>query len=71
MSCTSRQPTGCECPCSGGQLGAAYLRWPDGNLAVLTWRPYVKLADVQQGPLAMMRPCGKVGYTVPAVELAA
>ncbi|MBF6333863.1 phosphotransferase [Nocardia transvalensis] len=25
-------------PCRGGQVGAAYVRWPDGHRSVLTWR---------------------------------
>ena len=23
--------------CPGGQVGAAYVRWPDGHLSVLKW----------------------------------
>ena len=28
-----------EGPCPGGQVGAAYVRWPDGRRSVLTTRP--------------------------------
>ncbi|MFI7125075.1 phosphotransferase family protein [Nonomuraea sp. NPDC050153] len=30
-----------ESPCPGGQVGAAYVRWPDGHLSVLTRGPDV------------------------------
>jgi hypothetical protein len=26
-------------PCPGGQVGAVYVRWPDGHRSVLTWQP--------------------------------
>ncbi|HZE33852.1 MAG TPA: aminoglycoside phosphotransferase family protein [Actinoallomurus sp.] len=28
-----------EGPCPGGQVGAVYVRWPDGHRSVLTWQP--------------------------------
>jgi hypothetical protein len=42
-----------EGPRPGGEVGAAYVRWPDGHLAVLTWQPHGKLADVKHGALAI------------------
>lgn len=59
-----------EGPCPGGQVGAAYVRWPDGHRAVLTWRPAVRLADVQRGPLAVAAALRAAGYPAPATELA-
>jgi hypothetical protein len=57
--------------CSGGQVGAAYVRWPDGHLAVLKWRPNSSLADLERGPLAVVDALRAVGYPAPATELAA
>jgi len=59
-----------EGPCPGGQVGAAYVRWPDGHRAVLTWRPGIKLAEVRRGPLAVVDALRAVGYPAPATELA-
>jgi hypothetical protein len=58
-------------PCPGGQVGAAYVRWPDGHRAVLTWRPGITLAQARQGPLAVVDALRAVGYPAPATELAA
>lgn len=58
-------------PCSGGQVGAAYVRWPDGHLAVLKWRPGRGLADLQRGPLAIVDVLRSIGYPAPGTELAA
>jgi hypothetical protein len=60
-----------EGPCPGGEVGAAYVRWPDGHRAVLTWRPDIELAEVQRGPLAVVEALRAVGYPAPATELAA
>ncbi len=60
-----------EGPCPGGEVGAAYVRWPDGHRAVLTWRPDIALAEVRQGPLAVVDALRAVGYPAPATELAA
>lgn len=49
-------------PCSGGQVGAAYVRWPDGHLAVLKWRADIGLADLQRGPLAIVDVLRSIGY---------
>ncbi len=58
-------------PCRGGQVGAAYVRWPDGHLAVLKWRPDISLADVERGPLAIVGILRAAGYPAPATELVA
>jgi hypothetical protein len=34
-------------PCPGGQVGAAYVRWPDGHRSVLTCRPPGSLAETR------------------------
>jgi hypothetical protein len=60
-----------EGPCPGGQVGAAYVRWPDGHCGVLTWRPGVSLAEVRDGPVAVTAALRVTGYPAPATELAA
>lgn len=57
-------------PCPGGQVGAAYVTWPDGHRSVLTWRPGVRLADLRRGPLAVIAAVRPAGYPAPAAELA-
>jgi hypothetical protein len=57
-------------PCPGGEVGAAYVRRPDGHLAVLTWQPHGKLTDVKHGSLAIAEALRAVAYPVPATELA-
>ena len=37
-----------EGPCPGGQVGAAYVRWPDGRRSVLTTRPPGSAAAAQR-----------------------
>jgi aminoglycoside phosphotransferase (APT) family kinase protein len=59
-----------EGPCPGGQVGAAYVIWPDNHRSVLTWRPATRLADLREGPLAVMAAARSAGYPAPAVELA-
>jgi len=56
--------------CSGGQVGAAYVRWPDGRRGVLTWRPGVTLDQVSNGPLAVPALLRAAGYPAPATQLA-
>jgi aminoglycoside phosphotransferase (APT) family kinase protein len=58
-----------EGPCPGGQTGAAYVSWPDGHRSVLTFRPGVSLAHVQDGPLAVIGALRSAGYPAPAAEL--
>ncbi|HEY4703536.1 MAG TPA: hypothetical protein VIH64_16690 [Streptosporangiaceae bacterium] len=60
-----------EGPCPGGQIGAAYVRWPDGHLAVLSWGPGVPLAQARRGPFAVADALRADGYPAPATELAA
>ena len=57
-------------PCPGGQVGASYVTWPDGHRSVLTWRPGIRLADLRQGPLAVIEALRPAGYPAPATELA-
>jgi len=59
-----------EGPCPGGQVGAAYVAWPDGHRSVLTWQPGIGLASVQDGPLAVIGALRPAGYPAPAAELA-
>jgi len=59
-----------EGPCPGGQVGAAYVTWPDGHRSVLTWRPGTRLADLRDGPLAVIEALRPAGYPAPAAELA-
>jgi hypothetical protein len=56
--------------CPGGQTGAAYVRWPDGHLAVLKWRPGAPLEDFERGPLAVIDVLRAAGYPAPAIEMA-
>ena len=56
--------------CPGGQVGAAYVRWPDGHLAVLKWRPDIGLAEFERGPLAIVDVLRSIGYPAPGTELA-
>jgi aminoglycoside phosphotransferase (APT) family kinase protein len=57
-------------PCPGGQVGAAYVTWPDGHRSVLTWRPGISLAELRGGPLAVIEALRPAGYPAPAAELA-
>lgn len=59
-----------EGPCPGGQVGAAYVRWPDGRRGVLTWRPGVSRDQVSNGPLAVPALLWAAGYPAPATQLA-
>lgn len=59
-----------EGPCPGGQVGAAYVRWPDGHRSVLRWRPNITLAALYAGPVAIVDALRSIGYPAPAVELA-
>lgn len=60
-----------EGPCDGGQVGAAYVRWPDGHRSVLTWRPHFTVGRLRSGPLAVVEALRALGYPAPATELAA
>ncbi|MBT2226322.1 hypothetical protein [Nonomuraea sp. NEAU-A123] len=39
-----------EGPCPGGQVGAAYVRWPDGHRSVLTRGPDVAADLIGNAP---------------------
>ncbi|WP_343235002.1 phosphotransferase [Streptomyces sp. SID10853] len=58
-----------EGPCPGGQVGAAYVRRPDGRRSVLKWRPHSRVADMRAGPLAVTEALRLAGYPAPATEL--
>ncbi|GAA3864771.1 phosphotransferase family protein [Streptomyces sedi] len=58
-----------EGPCPGGQVGAAYVRWPDGRRSVLKWRPRARAADLENGPIAVSEALRAAGCPVPATEL--
>lgn len=57
-------------PCPGGEVGAAYVRWPDGHVAVLTWRPNTELVDIRDQCLVVVDLLRQVGYPAPRTELA-
>ncbi|MET9659822.1 aminoglycoside phosphotransferase family protein [Streptomyces sp. NPDC006510] len=59
-----------EGPCPGGEVGAAYVRWPDGRRSVLKWRPDTRLDELRAGPLAVCETLRGRGYPCPATELA-
>ncbi|MFD8385812.1 phosphotransferase [Streptomyces sp. NPDC059679] len=58
-------------PCPGGQVGAAYVRWPDDHRSVLKWRPHSQAEGMQAGPLAVAEVLRLAGYPAPATELVA
>jgi hypothetical protein len=60
-----------EGPCAGGQVGTAYVRWPDGHRSVLKWRPHITLDELRPGPLAVADRLRTLGYPAPATELTA
>ena len=57
-------------PCAGGEVGAAYVRWPDGHAGVLKWRPNFTVEELRSGPLAVADRLRALGYPAPATELA-
>ncbi|MCX5345668.1 phosphotransferase [Streptomyces atratus] len=59
-----------EGPCPGGEVGAAYVRWPDGHRSVLKRRPDTQLKDLRAGPLAVCEVLHAQGYPCPSTELA-
>ncbi|MFG2626777.1 phosphotransferase [Streptomyces sp. NPDC048473] len=59
-----------EGPCPGGQVGAAYVRWPDGHRSVLKWRQLTRLKDLRAGPLTVCEVLHAHGYPCPSTELA-
>ncbi|MCX5158030.1 aminoglycoside phosphotransferase family protein [Streptomyces sp. NBC_00053] len=59
-----------EGPCPGGEVGAAYVRWPDGHRSVLKWRPDTRLEALRAGPLAVCEALRDQGCPCPSTELA-
>jgi aminoglycoside phosphotransferase (APT) family kinase protein len=59
-----------EGPCSGGEVGAAFVRWPDGRRSVLKWRPGTRLEDLQAGPIAVSEAVRATGAPVPETQMA-
>ncbi|MFB7918428.1 aminoglycoside phosphotransferase family protein [Streptomyces sp. NPDC056061] len=59
-----------EGPCPGGEVGAAYVRWPDGHRSVLKSRPGARIEDLRAGPLAVCEVLRRHGYPCPSTELA-
>lgn len=51
-------------PAPGGQVGAAYVRWPDGRQGVLTWLPDAPLDAVRKTAdiLALARTVAENGH---------
>jgi hypothetical protein len=58
-------------PCAGGEVGAAYVRWPDGHVGVLKWRPHFTVDELRSGPLAVADRLRTLGYPAPGTELTA
>ncbi|HEX9030589.1 MAG TPA: phosphotransferase [Streptosporangiaceae bacterium] len=56
-------------PCPGGQSGAAYVTWPDGHRAVLTWQPGIGRAADRDAMLTVIEALREAGYPAPAAEL--
>ena len=56
--------------CPGGQVGAAYVRWPDGHRSVLTCAPPGRLAAVRQVE-SMLAVARGAGVPAPRYELTA
>ena len=56
-----------EGPCPGGQVGAAYVRWPDGHRSILKRRQHTDLFGQQAVPDILR----SAGYPAPATELTA
>lgn len=59
-----------EGPCPAGQVGAAYVQWPDGHRGVLTWHPGGSLTEIDAGPLTVLEALHGSGYPAPRIELA-
>lgn len=55
-------------PCPGGEVGAGYVRWPDGRDAVLTWAPGVDRTRVDD-IAKMLAAARDAGVPAPAYEL--
>lgn len=55
-------------PCTGGEVGAGYVRWPDGRRSVLTWQPDVPPRRVEEISRALAA-AASAGLPVPEYEL--
>lgn len=55
-------------PCPGGEVGAAYVCWPDGHRSVLTWQPDVAVERVIEISRALATAVA-AGLPVPEYEL--
>ncbi len=56
-------------PCPGGEVGAAYVRWPDGRPAVLTWCPGTRHAEAVQRSAEILAVARAHGLPVPEYQL--
>jgi hypothetical protein len=56
--------------CPGGQVGASYVRWPDGRRSVLTWQPAGGAASVLRAG-ALLDMARAHGVPAPRYELVA
>lgn len=54
--------------CPGGQVGASYVRWPDGHRSVLTWQPAGDVASARQA-CALLEVARSAGVPAPRYEL--
>jgi aminoglycoside phosphotransferase (APT) family kinase protein len=54
--------------CPGGQVGASYVRWPDGHRSVLTWQPAGDAASARQA-CALLEVARTSGVPAPRYEL--
>jgi aminoglycoside/choline kinase family phosphotransferase len=52
----------------GGQVGASYVRWPDGHRSVLTWQPPGTVSDVRQAA-SLLQVARAGGVPAPQYEL--
>jgi hypothetical protein len=54
--------------CPGGQVGASYVRWPDGHRSVLTWQPAGNAVSVRQAGV-LLAAARSYGIPAPRYEL--
>ena len=52
----------------GGQVGASYVRWPDGHRSVLTWQPPGTVSDVRRAA-SLLEVARAGGVPAPRYEL--
>ncbi|BCJ32060.1 aminoglycoside phosphotransferase family protein [Actinocatenispora sera] len=68
VSAATGVPLGFRGRCPGGEVGAAYVTWPDGRPGVLTWQPG-PLLDRQRQIASLLALARSRGVPVPAYEL--